>query len=449
MAEPRIPPHSIDAERAVLGALLTGENVYDSISSIVTRSDFYRDAHRIIFEAIENIQHSHQRPDMVLLVEELKRLNKLDEVGGINYITDITNASSATYNVEEHARIVAGKAQLRRLIDAGNKIVGESYASDKSVPDILNDAEVAILGVTGQLKAETSFVNLGDVLPQIITRLGELQNHGDTLTGISTGFRDLDRVTNGLQRSDLILVAARPSMGKTAFTLNLAYNVAVKGKGSVAFFSLEMSAEQLVGRILSSATEIDSDKLRTGQLRPEDWNKVASQMGTLLSSQLYIDDTPGLTVQMMRSKLRRLKVEKGLDLIIVDYVQLMTGRNGGNSDNRQQEISEISRNLKLIAREMNVPLIALSQLSRGVESRTDKRPVLSDLRESGSLEQDADIVVFLYRDKYYSKDDTQEDITEVIIRKHRNGALGTINLLFQGELTRFRDTTLRTEEDGM
>ncbi|KAF1682556.1 replicative DNA helicase [Veillonella sp. R32] len=449
MAEPRIPPHSIDAERAVLGALLTGENVYDTISSIVTRSDFYRDAHRIIFEAIENIQHSHQRPDMVLLVEELKRLNKLDEVGGINYITDITNASSATYNVEEHARIVAGKAQLRRLIDAGNKIVGESYASDKSVPEILNDAEVGILGVTGQLKAETSFVNLGDVLPTIITRLGELQNHGDTLTGISTGFRDLDRVTNGLQRSDLILVAARPSMGKTAFTLNLAYNVAVKGKGSVAFFSLEMSAEQLVGRILSSATEIHSDKLRTGQLQPEDWNKVASQMGTLLSSQLYIDDTPGLTVQMMRSKLRRLKVEKGLDLIIVDYVQLMTGRNGGNSDNRQQEISEISRNLKLIAREMNVPLIALSQLSRGVESRTDKRPVLSDLRESGSLEQDADIVIFLYRDKYYSKDDTQEDITEVIIRKHRNGALGTINLLFQGELTRFRDTTLRTEDDGM
>ncbi|SUP44094.1 replicative DNA helicase [Veillonella criceti] len=449
MAEPRIPPHSIEAERAVLGALLTGENVYDSISSIVTRSDFYRDAHRIMYEAIENIQHSHQRPDMILLVEELNRLNKLEEVGGINYITDITNASSAVYNVEEHARIVAEKSQLRRLIDAGNKIVGESYAATKTVPEILNDAEVGILGVTGQLKAETSFVSLGNVLPNFITRLGELQNHGDTLTGLSTGFKDLDDMTNGLQRSDLILVAARPSMGKTAFTLNLAYNVAVKGKGSVAFFSLEMSAEQLVGRILSSATEVSSSKLRTGQLQPADWDKVANQMDNLMSSKLYIDDTPGLTVQMMRSKLRRLKVEKGLDLIIVDYVQLMTGRNGGNSDNRQQEISEISRNLKLIAREMNVPLIALSQLSRGVESRTDKRPVLSDLRESGSLEQDADIVVFLYRDKYYSKDDTQEDITEVIIRKHRNGALGTINLLFQGELTRFRDTTSRTEEDGM
>ncbi|WP_251441940.1 replicative DNA helicase [Veillonella intestinalis] len=449
MAEPRIPPHSIEAERAVLGALLTGENVYDSISSIVTRSDFYRDAHRIMYEAIENIQHSHQRPDMILLVEELNRLKKLEEVGGINYITDITNAASAVYNVEEHARIIAGKAQLRRLIDVGNRIVGESYATTKSVPEILNDAEVGILGVTGQLKAETSFVSLGNVLPNLISRLGELQNHGDTLTGISTGFKDLDNITNGLQRSDLILVAARPSMGKTAFTLNLAYNVAVKGKGSVAFFSLEMSAEQLVGRILSSATEVPSHKLRTGQLQPADWDEVAKQMDSLMSSKLYIDDTPGLTVQMMRSKLRRLKVEKGLDLIIVDYVQLMTGRNGGNSDNRQQEISEISRNLKLIAREMNVPLIALSQLSRGVESRTDKRPVLSDLRESGSLEQDADIVVFLYRDKYYSKDDTQEDITEVIIRKHRNGALGTINLLFQGELTRFRDTTLRTEEDGM
>ena len=235
-------------------------------------------------------------------------------------------------------------------------------------------------------------------------------------------------------------------MGKTAFTLNLAYNVAVKGKGSVAFFSLEMSAEQLVGRILSSATEVPSDRLRTGRLLQEDWPKLIGQLEQLGESKLYIDDTPGLTVQMMRSKLRRLKVEQGLDLIIVDYVQLMTGRNGGNSDNRQQEISEISRNLKLIAREMDVPLIALSQLSRGVESRTDKRPVLSDLRESGSLEQDADIVVFLYRDKYYSKDENQEDVTEVIIRKHRNGALGTVNLLFQGEFTRFRDITMRTDE---
>lgn len=315
-------------------------------------------------------------------------------MGGINYIAELTNDAMSSFNVEEHARIVAEKSTLRRLIDAGNRIVGESYNGDKTVPDILNDAESSILNVTGAVKAETSFVSLGDVMTNVMKRIGELQNYGDSLTGISTGFKDLDKITNGLQRSDLILVAARPSMGKTAFTLNLAYNVAVKGKGSVAFFSLEMSAEQLVGRILSSATEVPSDRLRTGRLLQEDWPKLIGQLEQLGESKLYIDDTPGLTVQMMRSKLRRLKVEQGLDLIIVDYVQLMTGRNGGNSDNRQQEISEISRNLKLIAREMDVPLIALSQLSRGVESRTDKRPVLSDLRESGSLEQDADIVVF-------------------------------------------------------
>lgn len=447
MAEARIPPHSIEAEKAVLGALLTENDIYDSVSSIVGRSDFYRDAHRIIYEAIENIvRRGNRRVDMVLLTEELTRMKKLDEVGGINYIAELTNDAMSSFNVEEHARIVAEKSTLRRLIDAGNRIVGESYNGDKTVPDILNDAESSILNVTGAVKAETSFVSLGDVMTNVMKRIGELQNYGDSLTGISTGFKDLDKITNGLQRSDLILVAARPSMGKTAFTLNLAYNVAVKGKGAVAFFSLEMSAEQLVGRILSSATEVPSDRLRTGRLLQEDWPKLIGQLEQLGESKLYIDDTPGLTVQMMRSKLRRLKVEQGLDLIIVDYVQLMTGRNGGNSDNRQQEISEISRNLKLIAREMDVPLIALSQLSRGVESRTDKRPVLSDLRESGSLEQDADIVVFLYRDKYYSKDENQEDVTEVIIRKHRNGALGTVNLLFQGEFTRFRDITMRTDE---
>lgn len=447
MAEARIPPHSIEAEKAVLGALLTEDDIYDSVSSIVGRSDFYRDAHRIIYEAIENIvRRGNRRVDMVLLTEELTRMKKLDEVGGINYIAELTNDAMSSFNVEEHARIVSEKATLRRLIDAGNRIVGESYDDSKPVPDILNDAESGILNVTGAVKAETSFVSLGDVMTKVMKRIGDLQNYGDSLTGIATGFKDLDKLTNGLQRSDLILVAARPSMGKTAFTLNLAYNVAVKGKGSVAFFSLEMSAEQLVGRILSSAAEVPSDRLRTGRLLQEDWPKIIGQLERLGESKLYIDDTPGLTVQMMRSKLRRLKVEQGLDLIIVDYVQLMTGRNGGNSDNRQQEISEISRNLKLIAREMDVPLIALSQLSRGVESRTDKRPLLSDLRESGSLEQDADIVIFLYRDKYYSKDENQEDITEVIIRKHRNGALDTVKLLFQGELTRFRDVTMREDE---
>lgn len=445
MSEARIPPHNLEAERAVLGALLTGSDVYDSISTIVNRDDFYRDGHRVIYEALQNIIHANRRADFVLLTEELTRMNKLEAVGGIAYITSLVNDSSASYNVEEHARIISEKAQLRRLIDAGNKIVGMSYAGEEEAQSIINEAEQMVLSVSGQIKADSTFTPIGLVAEMTINRLGELQNYGDALTGLSTGFRDLDEVTNGLQRSDLILVAARPSMGKTAFTLNIAQNVAIRQDKSVAFFSLEMSKEQLVGRILSSVSEVSSEKLRTGQLQTDDWTRLAKAMEVMGKAPLYIDDTPGLTTQEMRSKLRRLKVEHGLDLIIVDYVQLMQGRSSGNSDNRQQEISEISRNLKLIAREMNVPLIALSQLSRGVESRTDKRPILSDLRESGSLEQDADIVAFLYRDKYYNENSEKGDITEVIIRKHRNGALKTVELMFQGELTRFRDVSYRNE----
>lgn len=444
MSEARIPPHNLEAERAVLGALLTGSDVYDSISTIVNRDDFYRDGHRVIYEALQNIIHANRRADFVLLTEELTRMNKLEAVGGIAYITSLANDSSASYNVEEHARIISEKAQLRRLIDAGNKIVGMSYAGEEEAQSIINEAEQMVLSVSGQIKADSTFTPIGLVAEMTINRLGELQNYGDALTGLSTGFRDLDEVTNGLQRSDLILVAARPSMGKTAFTLNIAQNVAIRQDKSVAFFSLEMSKEQLVGRILSSVSEVSSEKLRTGQLQTDDWTRLAKAMEVMGKAPLYIDDTPGLTTQEMRSKLRRLKVEHGLDLIIVDYVQLMQGRSSGNSDNRQQEISEISRNLKLIAREMNVPLIALSQLS-GVESRTDKRPILSDLRESGSLEQDADIVAFLYRDKYYNENSEKGDITEVIIRKHRNGALKTVELMFQGELTRFRDVSYRNE----
>ena len=445
MSEARIPPHNLEAERAVLGALLTGSDVYDSISTIVNRDDFYRDGHRVIYEALQNIIHANRRADFVLLTEELTRMNKLEAVGGIAYITSLANDSSASYNVEEHARIISEKAQLRRLIDAGNKIVGMSYAGEEEAQSIINEAEQMVLSVSGQIKADSTFTPIGLVAEMTINRLGELQNYGDALTGLSTGFRDLDEVTNGLQRSDLILVAARPSMGKTAFTLNIAQNVAIRQDKSVAIFSLEMSKEQLVGRILSSVSEVSSEKLRTGQLQTDDWTRLAKAMEVMGKAPLYIDDTPGLTTQEMRSKLRRLKVEHGLDLIIVDYVQLMQGRSSGNSDNRQQEISEISRNLKLIAREMNVPLIALSQLSRGVESRTDKRPILSDLRESGSLEQDADIVAFLYRDKYYNENSEKGDITEVIIRKHRNGALKTVELMFQGELTRFRDVSYRNE----
>ena len=440
----RIPPHNLDAEKAVLGALLTnGSNsgaVVDTVTSILKSEDFYRDAHRIIYDAILEIVHANKTADFITVGEELDRRKRLDAVGGLAYITSLAN-ESVSYNVEEHAKIISEKAQLRRLIDAGNKIVGMTYAGEDEPTAILNKAEQMVLDVSGQTQSESSFAAIGDVVLSNLDKLNALQQHDGAITGVPTGFKDVDHVFNGLQKSDLILVAARPAMGKTAFTLNIAQNVTMLYDKTVAFFSLEMGKEQLVGRILSSVAGVSSEKLRRANMDPADWEKVIAAADRMSKSKLFIDDTPGLTVQDMRSKLRRLKVEHGLDLVIVDYIQLMQGRNSGKgSENRQQEVSEISRNLKLIAREFNVPLIALSQLSRSVESRPDKRPVLSDLRESGSLEQDADIVIFLYRDKYYDENSEMGDKAEVLIRKHRNGAVGSVKLLFIGELTRFLDT---------
>lgn len=449
MIEGRIPPHSIEAERAVLGALITSEDVFDTVHSIIKTKDFYRDAHRIIYEALVKIIGMQRRADLVLLTEELTRMKKMDDVGGIAYISSLANASMGAYNIDAHAKIINQKAQLRQLIDAGNKIVGQCYEGAGDPDDIIDDAEKQILSVTGVSNGEQSFSSVGDIIVNTLNTISENSRRKGGLTGISTGFRRLDKITNGLQRSDLILVAARPSMGKTAFTLNIAQHVAVKDHFSVAFFSLEMSKEQLVGRILSSLAGVNSQKIRTGQLSSQEWDNIISATHALSEATLYIDDTPGLTAQSMRAKLRRLKSERGLDLVVVDYIQLMEGKKTQGGDNRQQEISEISRNLKLIARELDVPMVALSQLSRGVESRQDKRPVLSDLRESGSLEQDADIVMFLYRDKYYNPEAQElgddRDITEVIIRKHRNGELGTVELMFQGEFTRFRDVTYQDD----
>ena len=444
----RIPPHNLDAEKAVLGALLTnGSNsgaVVDTVTSILKSEDFYRDAHRIIYDAILEIVHANKTADFITVGEELDRRKRLDAVGGLAYITSLAN-ESVSYNVEEHAKIISEKAQLRRLIDAGNKIVGMTYAGEDEPTAILNKAEQMVLDVSGQTQSESSFAPIGEVVLSNLDKLNALQQHDGAITGVPTGFKDVDHVFNGLQKSDLILVAARPAMGKTAFTLNIAQNVTMLYDKTVAFFSLEMGKEQLVGRILSSVAGVSSEKLRRAyNMDPTDWEKVIAAADRMSKAKLFIDDTPGLTVQDMRSKLRRLKVEHGLDLVIVDYIQLMQGRNSGKgSENRQQEVSEISRNLKLIAREFNVPLIALSQLSRSVESRPDKRPVLSDLRESGSLEQDADIVIFLYRDKYYDENSEKGDNAEVLIRKHRNGSVGTVELQFIGELTQFRDVEFR------
>lgn len=443
----RIPPHNLDAEKAVLGALLTnGSNsgaVVDTVTSILKSEDFYRDAHRIIYDAILEIVHANKTADFITVGEELDRRKRLDAVGGLAYITSLAN-ESVSYNVEEHAKIISEKAQLRRLIDAGNKIVGMTYAGEDEPTTILNKAEQMVLDVSGQTQSESSFAPISEIVLSNLDKLNALQQHDGAITGVPTGFKDVDHVFNGLQKSDLILVAARPAMGKTAFTLNIAQNVTMLYDKTVAFFSLEMGKEQLVGRILSSVAGVSSEKLRRANMDPADWEKVIAAADRMSKSKLFIDDTPGLTVQDMRSKLRRLKVEHGLDLVIVDYIQLMQGRNSGKgSENRQQEVSEISRNLKLIAREFNVPLIALSQLSRGVESRPDKRPVLSDLRESGSLEQDADIVIFLYRDKYYDENSEKGDNAEVLIRKHRNGSVGTVELRFIGEFTQFKDVEFR------
>lgn len=443
----RIPPHNLDAEKAVLGALLTnGSNmgaVVDTVTSILKSEDFYRDAHRIIYDAILEIVHANKTADFITVGEELDRRKRLDVVGGLAYITSLAN-ESVSYNVEEHAKIISEKAQLRRLIDAGNKIVGMTYAGEDEPTAILNKAEQMVLDVSGQTQSESSFAAIGEVVLSNLDKLNALQQHDGAITGVPTGFKDVDHIFNGLQKSDLILVAARPAMGKTAFTLNIAQNVTMLYDKTVAFFSLEMGKEQLVGRILSSVAGVSSEKLRRANMDPADWEKVIAAADRMSKSKLFIDDTPGLTVQDMRSKLRRLKVEHGLDLVIVDYIQLMQGRNAGKgSENRQQEVSEISRNLKLIAREFNVPVIALSQLSRSVESRPDKRPVLSDLRESGSLEQDADIVIFLYRDKYYDENSEKGDNAEVLIRKNRNGSVGTVELQFVGELTQFRDVEFR------
>jgi len=444
----RIPPHNLDAEKAVLGALLTnGSNsgaVVDTVTSILKSEDFYRDAHRIIYDAILEIVHANKTADFITVGEELDRRKRLDAVGGLAYITSLAN-ESVSYNVEEHAKIISEKAQLRRLIDAGNKIVGMTYAGEDEPTTILNKAEQMVLDVSGQTQSESSFAPISEIVLSNLDKLNALQQHDGAITGVPTGFKDVDHVFNGLQKSDLILVAARPAMGKTAFTLNIAQNVTMLYDKTVAFFSLEMGKEQLVARILSSVAGVSSEKLRRAyNMDPADWEKVIAAADRMSKAKLFIDDTPGLTVQDMRSKLRRLKVEHGLDLVIVDYIQLMQGRNSGKgSENRQQEVSEISRNLKLIAREFNVPLIALSQLSRSVESRPDKRPVLSDLRESGSLEQDADIVIFLYRDKYYDENSEKGDNAEVLIRKHRNGSVGTVELQFVGEFTQFRDVEFR------
>ncbi|TYR80287.1 replicative DNA helicase [Priestia megaterium] len=443
----RLPPQNIEAEQAVLGAIFLEPSSLTLASELLIPEDFYRAAHQKIFTCMLRLSDQGEPVDLVTVTADLADQKILEEVGGVSYLSDLANSVPTAANVEYYAKIVEEKSILRRLIRTATDIASEGYAREDEVEVLLNEAEKNILEVA-QRKNTGVFQNIKDVLVQTYDNIEVLHNRKGDITGIPTGFTDLDRMTAGFQRNDLIIVAARPSVGKTAFALNIAQNVATKTEENVAIFSLEMGAEQLVMRMLCAEGNIDAQRLRTGSLTSEDWGKLTMAMGSLSNAGIYIDDTPGVRVGEIRSKCRRLKQEGGLGMILIDYLQLIQG-NGRGGENRQQEVSEISRSLKALARELQVPVIALSQLSRGVEQRQDKRPMMSDIRESGSIEQDADIVAFLYREDYYEKDTENQNIIEIIIAKQRNGPVGTVQLAFVKEYNKFVNLERRFDDSGI
>lgn len=431
----RVPPQNLEAEQAVLGAILLEAEALITAMEHLRAEDFYSVAHQRIYDAVVGLNEDNKPLDLVTLMSRLQDQGELEEIGGVSYLAKLSGAVPTAANVEYYAQIVAEKAMLRRLIRTATQIVSNGYAEGEDVGALLNDAEQRILELSNR-RAAHGFISIRDVLMEVFEKVEHLYNHKGGVTGIPSGFPDLDKMTSGFQRSDLIIVAARPSVGKTAFALNIAQNVAVRAGETVAIFSLEMSAAQLVQRMICAESNVDAGRMRTGFLEGDDWEKLSMAIGSLSEAQVYIDDTPGITVADIRAKCRRLKKEKGLGMILIDYLQLIQGR-GKAGENRQQEVSEISRTLKQIARELEVPVIALSQLSRGVEQRQDKRPMMSDLRESGSIEQDADIVSFLYRDDYYDKETEKKNIIEIIIAKQRNGPVGTVELVFLKQFNKF------------
>ena len=449
MIEERVPPQNIEAEQAVLGAMLIDKEAIAKATELLSADDFYREAHRVIFSAMLELYNKNEAVDMVTVTEILKRDNKLEDIGGIAYITSLANVVLTAANVKYHAEIVAEKSVLRQLVRVSTEIAAMGYEANDDVGTLLDTAESRILEISNR-KKKADFTAINDILMDSVQSIESLLQNKGGLTGLPAGFADLDKLTSGLHPSDFIILAARPSMGKTALALNIVQNVALRAHKviggeprSVAFFSLEMSKEQLVNRMLCAEAGIDSQRLRVGEMHDEDWTHLWDACDTMSRAKIYIDDTAGITAMDMRSRARRLKAEHGLDLIVVDYLQLLQGSGKrNNSGDRQQEVSEISRSLKALARELDVPVLALSQLSRSVESRQVKRPMLSDLRESGSLEQDADIVAFLYREDYYNPD-TENKHTELIIAKHRNGPVDTVNLFFQKQFTKFVGFTKR------
>jgi len=430
----RIPPNSMEAEQSVLGSMLLDKEAVAAAAEVLHGEDFYSDAHREIYEAILDIYDRGMPVDLVTLAEALRQRGTLESVGGGTYISDLSMSVPSTANVRYYVRIVEEKAVLRRLIAASGDIMQESYAASEDLDIIIDHAEKKIFDIS-QRKNDQNFEPIKTILLDTYSRIEELTKNKGKIVGVATGFRDFDLRTSGLNPSDFVLIAGRPSMGKTSFALNIAQYAAVHSKVPVAIFSLEMSKDQLVQRMLSCQAHIELQKIRTGDLTEEDWIKLVHAATPLSQAPIFIDDTPAISAMEIRSKARRLKLEHGLGMIVIDYLQLMSGR--GNIESRQQEVSDISRSLKALARELEVPVVTLSQLSRGPEARQDHRPMLSDLRESGAIEQDADLVVFLYRDEYYNPDSEKQNIAEAIIAKQRNGPTGTVELVWLGQYTQF------------
>ena len=432
----RVMPHSVEAEQSVVGAMLMDKDAILAASEIICGDDFYKNAYGVIFDSMVELFNEGKPVDLITLQERLKEKEVPPEISSLEFVRDLVAAVPTSANVRYYAQIVSDKAVMRKLIKMNDELSNICYAGNEPLESVLEKTEKSVFQLL-QNRNAGEYVPIRQVVMNALEKVEKASKSKGTVTGIPTGFIDLDYKLSGLQPSDLVLVAARPSMGKTAFVLNIAQYVAFKKDKCTAIFSLEMSKEQLVNRLFSLESQVDAQALRTGNMKDSDWEKLIEAAGIIGQSNLIIDDTPSISISELRSKCRKYKMEHGLDLIIIDYLQLMSGSVGGRSESRQQEISDISRSLKALARELNVPVIALSQLSRAVEQRPDKRPMLSDLRESGAIEQDADVVMFIYRDEYYNKDSEYKKQAEIIIAKQRNGPVGTVHLAWLGEYTKF------------
>ena len=441
----KIPPSDIEAEQAILGSMLTDKDSVMSAIEVSKPDDSYREDNKAIYEAICNLYSRSEPIDIITVKSELVANGKFENVGGLEYLAILPDKVPTTANVEQYIKIVEEKSLLRNLIRTANEIITLGYSQTEEVEDIMDMAERKIFDLLKE-RSKTTYTPIKDVLVETFAQIERLYNKSDVITGIPTGFIELDYKTAGLHNSDLILVAARPAMGKSAFVINIASNAAIRAKVPVVIFNLEMSKEQVANRILCSEAMVDSNKIRTGKIEEEDWTKLAGALGPISDAPIYIDDTPGISIMEIRAKCRKLKLEKNIGLIIIDYLQLVSA-SGKRNSSREQEISEISRSLKILAKELNVPVIALSQLSRAPEQRKDDhRPILSDLRESGAIEQDADIVMFLYRDDYYNENSEDKNIAEVILAKHRGGSTGTVKLAWLGNYTKFANLERRYQD---